>query len=90
MPALAAFAMYPWSMSKKRFIGAFLVLLFVGLSARASGRVAGGAPISDVREIIIVAMFCLTVGLSSARAAYARAECVEGQSPTRTGWWRKN
>jgi 4-amino-4-deoxy-L-arabinose transferase-like glycosyltransferase len=71
MPAVAAFAMYSLVHVEERFIGSFIVLLFVGLFSGV--RLAdwqGARRLVACVMIIIVVMFGLTVGLSSARAAY--------------------
>jgi len=87
-PALAAFTMYSLVHAEERFIGSFITLLFVGLFA--------GVRLLDSREsrrlvqcvmIIIVAMFCLTVGSPSARAAYAAMrDVIKGDAEPYVNW----
>ncbi len=88
VPALAAFAMYSLVHAEERFIGSFITLLFVGLFA--------GVRLCDSREsrrlvqcvaIIIVAMFCLTIGPPSARAAYATLrDVIKGEAEPYVNW----
>ncbi len=83
VPALAAFAMYSLVHVEGRYIGSFIVLLFVGLFS--SVRLAewqGARRLVACVTIIIVAMFGLTVGLSSARAAYVTMrDVIKEESP---------
>ncbi len=83
VPALTAFAMYSLVHVEERFIGSFVVLLFVGLfsSVRLSEWTGAHRLVTCV-VIIIVAMFGLTVGLSSARAAYmTMLDVIKEESP---------
>ncbi len=87
VPALAAFAMYSLVHVEERFIGSFVVLLLVGLFS--SVRLAewpGARRLVTCVMIIIVAMFGLTVGLSSARAAYATMRDVIKEEAPYMNW----
>ena len=87
VPALAAFAMYSLVHVEERFIGSFVVLFFVGLFS--SVRLAewqGARRLVACVTIIIVAMFGLTVGLSSARAAYVTMRDVIKQESPYMNW----
>jgi hypothetical protein len=88
VPSLAALAMYMQVYVETRFIGAFLVLLLIGLYS--------GVRLPDLPEsyrlvtcvlIIIIMMFVLSLGPSSARAAYVTMQdVIRGKAVANEQW----
>jgi len=90
VPTLAAFAMYMQVYVETRFIGAFVVLLFTGLySIVRLLESEGSHRLVRCVMIIIVVMFILVVGLSSARMAYAAVrDGIRGEGATAHEQWQ--
>jgi len=87
VPALAAFAMYSLVHVEERFIGSFVVLLFTGLFSGV--RLPAWPSFQRLIQcvmIVIVAMLILTIGPSSARAAYVMVRDVIGEGAPYGNW----
>jgi len=90
VPALAGFALYMQVYVETRFIGSFVTLLVLGLfsSVRLPDSLESRRLVACVM-IIIVAMFGLTVGPSSARAAYTSVrEITRGRDAAPNVYWQ--
>jgi len=90
VPALAAFAMYMQVYVETRFIGAFVVLLFTGLYSIVRVLESEGSHrLVRCVMIIIMVMFILAVGPSSARMAYAAVrDGIRGEQAAAHEQWQ--
>ncbi len=87
VPALAAFAMYSLVHVEERFIGSFVVMFFVGLfSSVQLAKWQGARRLATCVVIFVIAMFWLTVGPSSARAAYVTLRGVISEEAPYVNW----